>query len=183
MIYLDSDGLFAGYMPRLLSRYCGGLTKQEFNALPREKQTEIMRKAYREEPDFFYSLTPYLEMKEVLLSVERTGLPWAILTAGAQEHPDHEIVVQTKKLWFEVHFGVPRDKVIVTRNSKEKKQYAGLGKMLIDDYSDNCRDWAEHGGTAVKVEGDNPDVCKIIRCIELFAADAITLRSVILKAE
>lgn len=183
MFYLDSDGLFARFMPYVQKHHLGGMSRKDFNKLDPAVQKRHLSTIYRKDPEIFFKLEPNPQMAEVLLAVERTGLPWAILTAGAEDHPDHDVVVRTKKLWFEKLFGVPRDKVIVTRNRIEKKTFAQSGVMLVDDHGVNCREWVLAGGSAVKVEGDDPDIFKICRCIEVFADDPTLFDGVVLLTD
>lgn len=168
MIRLDSDGVFAGWVQYTIPKHFPEYTPQEFNKLPELKRRGLMREMYRKEPNLFYNLPPFLEMMRVLEELERLCVPWSILTSGSEDHFDRDLVVECKQLWFDKHFGVPADKVIVTETSHDKKIYAGPGTLLIDDFGRNCREWALSGGTAYWVETDKPNPTDLIRHINAF---------------
>ncbi|WP_216088621.1 hypothetical protein, partial [Shigella flexneri] len=60
-------------------------------------------------------------------------------------------------------------KVIVTTNSAEKATYADKGRLLVDDYGRNCREWVLKNGTAIYTRTDEPDVEAVCRQLRTFA--------------
>ena len=168
MIHLDSDGVFAAWVSYVLPKYFPTMSRQEFNALPELRRRGLMRDMYQREPNLFYNLPALTEMSAVLEALDRLGVPWCILTSGSEDHFDHELVVECKQLWFDKHFGVPADKVIVTETSGQKKDYAGRGRLLVDDFGRNCREWALQDGTALWVRTDKPNVPDLIRHLSNF---------------
>lgn len=183
MIYLDSDGVFAGWRLYALPKYFPTMTSHEFNKLPDLKRRGLMRDMYQQEPNLFYNLPPNNAMIQVLEFIEKECLPWSILTSGSEDHYDHDLVVDCKERWFDKHFGVPADKIIVTENSGAKAVYAGRGKLLVDDFGRNCREWALKGGTAYWVHTDEPNVRDLIRHIGAFAEDPNMLCGSILQIQ
>lgn len=169
MLYLDSDGLFAHWRSYVLSKYFPHLCAQEFNQLPELRRRSMMREMYRREPNLFYNLPPNLEMVAVVEEAERLCIPWCILTSGAEDHFDHALVVESKQLWFDKHFGIPASKVTVTESSAQKKNFAGRGRLLVDDYGRNCREWALGGGTAFWTRSEKPNPQVLVRHIGRFA--------------
>lgn len=181
MIYLDSDGVFAGWRSHVMPKYFPELTVKQFNALPDLKRRGMLRDIYQREPKLFYNLKPVEGMGAVLDAVDRMGVPWAILTSGAEDHYDHQLVVDCKQRWYDKHFGVPADKVIVTENSGQKKEYAGEGELLVDDFGRNCREWALKGGAALWVHTESPNARDICRHIQNFVDDPVAHNGSILQ--
>lgn len=168
MLNLDSDGLFALWQSYVLPKYFPSMSRQEFNHLPELRRRSALREMYQREPNLFYNLTPNLEMIAVIEEAERLCIDWNILTSGAEDHFDHDLVVECKHRWFDKHFGIPADKVIVTESSAQKKDYAGRGRLLVDDYGRNCREWALAGGTAFWTRSEKPNPPVLIRHISRF---------------
>lgn len=168
MVNLDSDGLFAVWSGYVVPKYFPTMTLKEFNAIPEIRRRALIRDVYQKEPNLFYNLPALPEMAKVLTALDRLGADWCILTSGAEDHFDHELVVESKQRWFDKHFGVPADKVIVTETSGQKKDYAGRGRLLVDDFGRNCREWALAGGTAFWVRTEKPNTRDLIRHITNF---------------
>ncbi|ANZ48833.1 hypothetical protein BIZ83_gp020 [Erwinia phage vB_EamM_ChrisDB] len=168
MVHLDSDGVFAVWSGYVVPKYFPTMTLREFNAIPEIKRRALVREIYQKEPNLFYNLPALKEMGVVLDALEKAGTPWCILTSGAEDHFDHELVVESKQLWFDKHFGVPADRIIVTETSGQKKDYAGRGLLLVDDFGRNCREWALAGGTAFWVRTEKPNTRDLIRHIGCF---------------
>lgn len=166
MIYLDSDGVFADWRGYVSEHHLRDMSFEDFNRLPEERRRAMMRKIYQNDPNLFYNLKPIAGTERILEAVEKTGECWAILTSGSEDHPDHELVTKSKELFFEKHFGLPKDRIIVTASSKEKQQYSGKGKLLIDDYRRNCNEWVLYGGSAIWTKTGEPNIPRIITHIE-----------------
>lgn len=168
MVQLDSDGVFAVWSGYVVPKYFPTMTLKEFNAIPELKRRALVREVYQKEPNLFYNLPALPQMTVVLEALEKMCVPWGILTSGAEDHFDHELVVESKVRWFDKHFGVPADKIIVTETSGQKKDHAGRGKLLVDDFGRNCREWALAGGTAFWVRTEKPNTRDLIRHIGEF---------------
>lgn len=169
MFNLDSDGVFASWRKYVLTHHFQGMSIQEFHGMPELHRRALVREMYLKDPDLFYKLDPIPEAAKILETVESLGECWAILTSGSEDHFDHGRVVECKKLFFEKHFGVPGHKVIVTTNSAEKATYADKGRLLVDDYGRNCREWVLKNGTAIYTRTDEPDVDVVCRQLRTFA--------------
>ena len=97
-------------------------------------------------PGFFANL-PYRE------NVSACATFWAriryaapnvkILTATGVNYK--EVTVQ-KKSWCWRMLGIDPDDVIAVEHRTEKARYSAPDALLIDDNTDNCREWREAGG-------------------------------------
>lgn len=76
----------------------------------------------------------------------------AILTAASI--PWNPTIATQKVRWVKRHLS-PVVMVIPTAESAHKKYFAQNWRdTLIDDYGQNCREWGEAGGVAIKHEGN-----------------------------
>lgn len=172
MIYLDSDGVFAGWREYVFTHHIRNMGPEEFNKLPELRRRSLLRDIYQKDPDLFYKLKPITGTEKILEAVERTCEDWAILTSSAEDHFDFGRVVECKHLWYAKHFGISADKVIVTESSAAKKEFAGRGHLLVDDFRRNCNEWAIAGGLAIWTLTDKPNIDGIIQQVQSYQNDS-----------
>lgn len=167
MIYLDSDGVLAdwrGYVEQQ-HLYSRGLTLPALHMLPKEKRATLLREVYLSDPELFYHLKPTPAASALLCAVDKLGGDWAILTAGAPLHTDHDTVVESKQRWYKDRFGIEKDRVIVVKEAGDKTKYAKPGHILVDDHQVNCEAWVEAGGVAIHTPSGPTTADGIIRCL------------------
>ena len=169
MIFFDSDGVFADWAGYVLPTHFPDVASvDELN----EGNAEIsvrMRQMYMKDPDLFYHLTPIDGVVKLVEFVEDYDLPWSILTAVGKHHFSFPHAKVCKERWFDRHFDVPREKVVVCPFSSTKSLYAESGRVLVDDFRRNCEEWVAKGGTAILVKPGEPDVPRIIALLTQIA--------------
>lgn len=163
-LYLDLDGLgsdWQGYVLKKLPFLNGDI--EILNQHP--ERSAIVTKLYREDPRLFYCLAKIDKYQHLINFAKEHFEEWAILTAGAVEHPSHSTVVRDKRLWCADMFEIPEDKCIVLRKSAAKARYA-KGNILVDDFMKNCKEWEKAGGTAIHATTLIYDVNTVINQIK-----------------
>lgn len=172
MISLDSDGVFAAWRKYVFTKHLTTMAPEVFNKLPESRRRFLMREMYQKDPDLFYKLEPIPGTEKILEAAMTCTDGWQILTSAADDHPEYNHVVECKHEWFKKHFAVPAARITVVENSAAKKQYAGRGDMLVDDYRRNCNEWSVNGGFAVWTLTDRPDIDGIVSIISNYQEDA-----------
>lgn len=175
MIYLDSDGLLASWCGYVFNKHLPHLTRSEFNSMCPIRRKGLLSEIYRREPNLFANLPPIEGAREFLEWLSTTGEPFAILTSAASDHHDFDIVKESKLFFFDKHFGLPPDKIIVVETSSDKAQYAEGGAMLVDDYGRNCHEWLLAGGCTIQVATDKPDFKQLKDALTLYLEDQLSL--------
>lgn len=183
MISLDSDGLFAAWRKYVFTKHLTTMVPEVFNKLPESRRRFLMREMYQKDPDLFYKLEPIPGTEKILEAAMTCTDGWQILTSAADDHPDFNHVVECKHEWFKKHFAVPAARITVVENSAAKKQYAGRGDMLVDDYRRNCREWSDNGGFAVWTLTDRPDIDAIVSIIGNYQEDATVTGGLLLSLQ
>jgi hypothetical protein len=150
-VYIDSDGVLVDWVSYMLKRHFPGWTIDELNGLEPKRRAETLGAVYEDDPLVFAKLTPFKEAQALIDAVDALGVNWYILTSAGSDHPSFD-TAKTSKLYNLCRFNkVTEDKVIVTPASADKQLYAGVGKVLIDDFWKNINQWEEAGGVGVKV--------------------------------
>ena len=57
-------------------------------------------------------------------------------------------VIKGKTLWCQDNLGIPKNRVNIVQR-REKQNFAGKDKILIDDREKNIKEWEAAGGTGV----------------------------------
>lgn len=100
------------------------------------------------EKGFFLKIKPLPFAAKLNKALESVALRehTYILSASPTERGDEE-----KIKWLAKY--VPNLKpqnIIIVRGGHLKKHYAGFNRILVDDYSENIKEWNENGGVGVK---------------------------------
>lgn len=141
-LYLDLDGVMADF---------DGAFPAVFGVSHIDMPKKEMWRYIATKPRFFADLPPMPGAMEAWAFWLRWYNP-IVLTSAGESHYD-EIAPQ-KRDWVERFLG-PDVPVIVVRDGIDKPLHmASAGDILIDDWSKNTNAWNEHGGRAVKHEGD-----------------------------
>lgn len=151
-LYLDMDGVLADF---------NALARQTLNATSQDEHAAAARGRWPDEewrklkdvPNF-YRILPKTDIADDLVTLARCfrdQLGWRIraLTAipKGNDMPD---AFQDKLEWMQEHY--PDIRVYFGPYSKDKQRHAQPGDYLVDDRVDNCREWTEAGGVAIKVD-------------------------------
>lgn len=93
----------------------------------------------------------------------RTNPDWFVLTAVSsperlepfcEKYPVNEVLrrhIKGKYSWFE-KFGVPKEKVIIVKDYRDKPKWCEPGDILYDDTKGNIDAWNKAGGTGIHVK-------------------------------
>lgn len=163
---LDLDGLGSDWQGYVLNTHFPHLTIDELNKAA--NRSVLLREMYTKDPHVFYKLPVIDKYKRIIDALNASGAEWKILTSAGTDHPDYELVVSDKLRYVKEHFGVGPEKVIITRSSFEKAQYAAPNVVLFDDFFRNCEEWSENGGIGVHVETTDYDADELIDTILAF---------------
>ena len=162
MIFFDSDGVFADWAGYVLpTHFPDAASIDELNE-GNDVISARMRQMYMKDPDLFYKLSPIPGVESLIEFVDGQNLPWSILTAVGKHHFSFPHAKLCKERWFDRHFDVPREKVVVCPFSSTKAIYADAGRVLVDDFRRNCEEWVAKGGTAILVKPGAPDVPRVL---------------------
>lgn len=175
MIYIDSDGVLAAWCGYVFNKHLPHLSREELNTMCPVRRKGILADIYLREPNLFANLSPIEGAKEFVDWLIYTGEPFAVLTSAAADHFDFDIVEECKLQFFDKYFGLVAHKVIVVETSSSKASYADPGDLLIDDFGRNCREWAEKGGIAIRVETDKPNFEELKEKVELYLENMLNL--------
>ena len=144
-IYLDMDGVVADF--RLNALRVTGRDVLVGDLYPDEEWNRL-----RDNPHLFLNLPLMARAHELvdLARQYRDQLGWELLFLTAVPHNnDMPWAFHDKAAWAREHF--PDIAVHFGPYSVDKHQHCTPGDILVDDRSDNCREWAAAGGLAVKV--------------------------------
>lgn len=140
-LFLDLDGVMAdfdGEFPRV------------FGLDHRDLADDEMWAKINSHPNFFRSLPPMAGALDFFGSVKYFNP--VILTACPKSNYAH--VAAQKRAWVREHLS-PNCVVLPVLGGHNKPLFMHRpGDILIDDFGKNCVAWREHGGVAIKHEGD-----------------------------
>jgi 5'(3')-deoxyribonucleotidase len=143
---LDLDGVFADF---------SGKFYEDTGKWPHEVTTKELWKHVNSVPDYFYSLKLMADADILWEYCKQynpyflTGLP---VRQGSREQ---------KMNWVRDKFGAEHRTVVVPK--REKQNYSGPNKVLIDDTFSNIEQWINKGGHGILHDGD---VFETIRKVE-----------------
>lgn len=152
MLFLDMDGVLMDFNAAIAAR--GIENDGYYYKLPHEwtwEQRELHSKIIKalDDPDFWPSVRPMADAHE-LWSYCRPHHPH-VLTAVLREakYPNWvELCKQQAILQlFDPTFPIGDHFHLCLK--EEKRLWARKDHILVDDNYDNCKDWHEHGGTAI----------------------------------
>lgn len=169
--YIDLDGLGTNWQDYVLQTHFPEFKDiDELNQHP--KRAELIRSVYEREPRLFRNLPPIMKYKQLLSHLTTRRVNWMILTAAGSDHPCYHTAREDKLIYLQQHFGVDSSKVIVAPSSEDKVVYAGKGKVLIDDFGRNCREWEDEGGMSIQVEANVYCIDELIKRVDSLIEDA-----------
>lgn len=151
MILVDSDGVLVDWENYVLSNHFPNMTLDALNSLEPTERHERIKAMYVRDPMLFAKLQPLPGAAALIKHVTRTGLPWFILTAIGNDHPDPDVAEKSKRMCLKNHFDIPSSKIITVQASAHKQRYATPERILVDDYDKNCQQFRARGGLAVQV--------------------------------
>lgn len=150
-LYLDMDGVLADFNAR---------AREVLRAPPEDQRTAADKGRWPDSewqrlksvPNFYRHL-PKTNIADELVDLARLfrdELGWdvRILTAIPKNN-DVPDAFQDKIEWMQQYY--PDIRVNFGPYSKDKQLHARMGDYLVDDREDNCRQWEQAGGTAIKV--------------------------------
>jgi hypothetical protein len=137
-IYLDMDGVLVDFygacVKHGLEEYIG--------------KDELMDVIHEKYPEWFINLPPmkgYKDLYNVAAEMDRNEDP-IVLTAAATRNVYR--VTWQKQYWLAKHFqNRPPPSIVCLRS--HKKDWAGPGKILIDDHEENISGWIKRGGIGI----------------------------------
>lgn len=151
MIFLDMDGVLADFDKALELRGIENLThfihKPFDEWTDEERALDVKVREHMEREDFW----PHIPIKpgaHELIAASATRRPTFILTATPRNSPTRERIGRQKIAWARdiLHFPVHR---IIVCERHEKKNFANVGRILVDDMAANCEEWATYNGTPI----------------------------------
>ena len=137
-IYVDMDGVVADFDQFVLENL--GRT---FDHKVGPKGDDEMWNFLKSVPHLYRILKPTPYAHEIMDAAKATGSKVEMLTA-IPRRTALPGAAQDKIDWMDEHF--PNVKVNIGPYSADKWQWAGPGDILIDDRTDNIKDWVENGG-------------------------------------
>lgn len=155
-IFLDSDEVLMGWWPYVKENHLPSWSKAKLNAMSEHERQNLFDRIYADDPNLFANLKPYRNAPEFVIHLRELGVNVHVLTAAGSNHPDYKMVKADKEESLHEAFGFYGN-VIVTQESKDKAGYSGPGKVLVDDYLRNCREWSLKGGTAINFDSMRGD--------------------------
>jgi len=155
-LYLDMDGVLADF--NLAAELVLNATPQEnYEAAQRGRWPEAQWEKLREQPRFYRTL-PKTDMADQLVDLARQyrdQLGWhiAMLTAIPKNNDVPE-AFQDKVEWVQEYY--PDVPIYFGPYSQDKAQHCHTARdILVDDRKDNCDQWRQAGGQAIRVYADN----------------------------
>jgi 5'(3')-deoxyribonucleotidase len=150
-LYLDMDGVLADFN-RAARELLGATLEQERAAAAAGRWTPQDWQQIQKNPNFYRNL-PKTEIADDLVQQARQfrdNLNWNLYVLTAiPRHNDMPDAFHDKILWIQDYY--PDLRVRFGPYSRDKAAFAQPGDILIDDRSENCQDWTNQGGTAIRV--------------------------------
>jgi len=131
-LYLDLDGVFADFNKRVEQ-----LSGQPIHELTRKS----LWKAVNTDKQFFLNLELFPHSIELWNFVKRYD---PIFLTGA---PASHSFAEQKRKWVSNHFGADRITLVVPKH--DKKNYAGVNRVLIDDNPSLIDEWKANNGIGI----------------------------------
>lgn len=167
-LYLDMDGVLADFNAAA-RKILGATPEQEQGAARAGRWPTTEWNKLKHVPDFYRNL-PKTDIADELVELARQfrdQLGWNIRVLTAiPKNNDMPAAFQDKIEWMQQYY--PDVRVHFGPYSKDKQHHAVQGDVLVDDRSDNCLEWTQAGGTAVKV-GDSDRRLALAELRELYA--------------
>lgn len=152
MIYVDTDGVLADFLPSTVNLTGIPMAELDIHASwPDALWLRIVKAC----PTLYRDLAPRYDAVKLVTCLQaakklkRDGL---INLTGLPPTKHMPTATKDKTFWTNHHFPTVFDRVIVCARS-EKQKYAKPGDLLIDDYSKNCDEWRKAGGEAIQYRG------------------------------
>lgn len=150
-LFLDMDGVLADFNA-MARRTLRATADDESAAAARGRWPDEEWRKLKSVPNF-YRILPKTDIADDLVALARRfrdELGWdvRILTAIPKNN-DMPDAFQDKMEWMQEYY--PDLRVNFGPYSKDKQHHARMGDYLVDDRTDNCREWEAAGGTAIKV--------------------------------
>ena len=143
-IYFDMDGVLVDFF-RGIRELCG-IEPSDQNNMSKE-QDEAMFAAMRKVDHFYLQLKPMPGALELLKELcQRYGDRVEILSAIPKPERGILHAKEDKLQWVKEFIGDIKVNIVLR---KEKQDYAGKGRILIDDTERNIREWEEAGGSGI----------------------------------
>jgi hypothetical protein len=138
-IYCDLDGVLVDLKKGLMNQF------DVDSLLSREEIDEYLNDLKNEDGDLedFFENLPWTKTGKNLWTYLTPYEPFILTAANHKENPD---IVAGKYEWCSKHLHLLKNKIIM---EKEKQKYAGPKKILIDDMSENIKNWEDSGGIGI----------------------------------
>jgi hypothetical protein len=138
-IYCDLDGVLVDLKNGLMNQF------DVDSPLSREEIDEYLNDLKNEDGDLkdFFANLPWTKTGKNLWNYLTPYEPFILTAANHKQNPD---IVAGKYDWCSNHLNLPKNKIIM---EKEKQKYAGPKKILIDDMSENIKNWEDSGGIGI----------------------------------
>lgn len=151
-LYLDMDGVQADFFGAW----------SEYHSVPhwkaiknREIEIEqLSNSSEKEVYDYFRNLKPLDGGKKVIAWLKKHNIPFTVLSAPLRG-PYKEASIRAKQDWLDEHNPGSSANAIFTPNKFKYAITDGKPNVLVDDFGNYLRNWADAGGIAVKHEDEH----------------------------
>lgn len=151
MLLIDSDGVLVDWEGYVIKNHFPSSDMSEINEMDSSERHLRLLAMYNRDPNLFAKLHPLDGARQLIDYIKSTSISWAVLSAAGVDHPSYETVRKDKIRNLSGLFGIPENKIIVTRTSKDKIKYAAPNRTLVDDYARNCEEFESAGGCSIHV--------------------------------
>ena len=153
-LYLDMDGVQADFF----GAWSKELGVNHWKAIKdKEQEIEKLSNSNRDTVyNFFYNLEPLSGGSLVVDFLNENNIAYSVLTAPLRG-PYRQASIEAKRDWLKKYNPGAADSVIFESNKWIYAKSEHGPNVLVDDFGKYLKDWAKHGGIAVKHEDQYED--------------------------
>lgn len=153
-IFCDLDGVLVDFN-KGIRQLTGGINFEDYI---KNKGYDELWKIVNNNGAIWWETLPWTQDGHYLWNYIKVKNP-KILTAGSTKNTG-DLAVKGKKMWVFRNLGSDV-KTIVTDRSRDKQNYSGINKILIDDLPTNISEWESKGGIGILHTNANDTIEKL----------------------
>ena len=144
MVFLDMDGVLVDFIGGVEDIWgkASNSDKWDLGARYGVSDNEVWQAIAHGGSDFWKNLRPTAQFPEIVAVVREAGTPFYLATSPSLS-PD---CARGKTEWIQKYFGRGFRDYFIT---PKKELLSQPGRFLVDDRTENCREWDARGGTSM----------------------------------
>lgn len=145
------DGVLCDFETYFKSTIGGGLLPEEYkNTFGKKRYWDLIIK--RGGSTFWESIPPTKDMDLLIDYVFENFEKIGILSSSSKKNHGSRLVTVGKIKWLKKHKitpFIPNDRIIIVDSAEDKRRYADVEIILVDDFVQNIKEWRTSGGIGI----------------------------------